>query len=373
MLSSVALATAAGFCGPAASPAQARMQPHTQPKQHASAPPQCATSNVPLQQVLCESSKLGAANDSLALAYEADLQRLTSEGVSELRVDQLQWLTWVQLVCNVGDPGVTNAEAAQCLEAPFRDRTQALRTSLSVRNGVLFLTRTAYLAVPATPEDGSSEDVTRVRFAGYDTLIASWPEAQAKTNAWAAWNRAMLENTQAITHATGKRPDSTDVSGSWKDEAAAGNDSDATTRILDIDGDRVTTHTEIVMWRGAHPAESYGNTTWLLEDGRPLVAADVFRHGADWQTAIAEACWKQLQVSPGTKSLYPQVTGPTAEVLRKLVTDTANWRLAPDGLHIDYPEYTVAPLIAQPNDGVISWSALKPLLAPGFVPPAQGN
>ena len=109
--------------------------------------------------------------------------------------------------------------------------------------------------------------------------------------------------------------------------------------------------------------------TWLLQQKRPLRADDVFQPGEAWKKTVAEACWKAIRTGEQADSLYPQVTGPSAKELQEVIADVGNWTLEHDGLHISYPEYSVAPRIAPIEDTVIAWTVLQPVLAKMFIAP----
>ncbi len=324
----------------------------------------CVKAVRPVERAICADPKLSAADSAMAAAYRADLQRLPSDAIGKLRVDQLQWLDWLQTICRVDDAQQTRLSAAKCMQPLYVKRTKLLRSAVSSSEDVLMLTRTTYLAFPS--DAGATGMPTT--YPGFDTLTAAWPEAQTDDADWAVWNKAMLAATQAIAkQAAGTSTTSTE----WNAGDAAGNDAEAVTRILGIDQDRITTNTTIQLWRGAHPAESYGNTTWLLDAHRALRASDIFREDTPWQQALARACWQQLLDKVDRDGIYPELKGPDAPQLRDVVRSELNWHPEADGLRIDYPEYTVAPRFVHPDDSIVPWAVLKPYLQPSFTLPGK--
>lgn len=84
---------------------------------------------------------------------------------------------------------------------------------------------------------------------------------------------------------------------------------------------------------------------------------------------MADACWKAISTGEQKTYLYPEVTGSGAKQLQDVIGNTTNWTLETDGLHISYPEYSVAPR-ASVDDTVIPWPELQSVLVPDFaVPP----
>jgi hypothetical protein len=118
------------------------------------------------------------------------------------------------------------------------------------------------------------------------------------------------------------------------------------------------------MGHGAgHPSEAGFEFNWLLNQRRELRPDDVFRKDSDWEKTIEARCSIELQQPDA--NLYDD----WEKALPKVVLDPRNWQLSADGLTIDFPEYTVAPRVSLVGPVTIPWTALKPLLQPGFAIP----
>lgn len=293
--------------------------------------------------------------------YRDALGKLSSASVGVMRADQVQWLAWVQQVCHADDPAAAAPALVSCLQPLYNDRIKLLRIAVVRRDGISFLTRTQYLAMPkAKPEAMGSPE-----FPGFGTLQASWPVADTSNPQWAAWNRAMESNANLFANGkAGAVPN-------WTADLAEGADTAVTLQLKRTEHDRITVSMNMdSMGHGAaHPNEAFGTLTWLLQAERPLRADDVFAPGEAWRQVLAKACWKAISTGKQAGSAYPEVKGPDAKPLLGVVENVQNWTLEADGLHISYPEYSVSPRAAPLDDTVIPWAVLRPVLASGFVAP----
>jgi uncharacterized protein len=327
----------------------------------------CAKAVRPIERVICSNTKLSVADSAMAAAYRADLPRLTSAGIGLLRADQVQWLAWTQQVCMVDEP--EHPKAAACLLPLYADRAKQLRTAISVVDGLTMLKRTQFLAMPVNAD----EAVGSPEMPGFGTLQASWPRADTDDPAWIAWSAAVEAHMLKLAgagDAQGTAEGRRKLPFAWVDPMAEAQDTTLEAHLRGVEHGRVTTMlTAAGMGHGAaHPFESSETMTWILEAKRTLRSSDVFA-GDVWRQLVGAMCWEQLQRGEEKAYLYPQVNGPDAPELQRVIADPANWTLEHDGLHLSYPDYTLAPRVAQPEDAVLPWEALKAVLAPGFVAP----
>jgi uncharacterized protein len=333
----------------------------------------CAKAKRPLERAICSDPKLSAADSTMSTAYRDDLSRLSSNSVGLLRVDQVQWLAYVQQICRVENPVTTRLKAAACLKPLYSDRIRQLRSAVGVRDGVAFLTRTQSLAEADVA--GRDADMPPGEHPGYGTLQAAWPMADTDVEEWIAWSAA-VEAHMLKTAGAGQVQELTDGTKQtlpkiWDDVMAAGADSQIKGVLRSVEHDRVTTViTAFGIGHGAaHPYETSETFTWLLKEKRALRADDVFA-AEGWKLHLGEMAWADLSArNKKAKFLYENVDGPQVKALQDVLSDVTNWTLEVDGLHISYPDYTIAPRLFHPEDTVLPWSQLKPLLAKGFVAP----
>ena len=332
----------------------------------------CAKASRPVEKAICSAPRLSADDSTLAAVYHADLDKLTSASVGLLRVDQLQWLAWVQQICRA-DAGTTQqpGDIAVCLQPLYTERIKQLRTAVVRRDGLSFLTRTQFLAAEETDlPAGVPRD--REPHPGFGTLMATWPVADSADEDWAAWNKTVEERLMKMADtAQGGDGSNPGKPLAWNDGMADGLDVELHGRVKQVEHDRVTTGLSMtgMVHGGAHPYETWQTMTWLLEPKRALRAEDVFRADSDWKKIVAEACWKQMSTGDRKQYVFPQIKGPDAKEIQTTILDVGNWTLERDGLHISYPEYSVSPRYALMDDAVVPWSALGSATVQGFAIP----
>ncbi len=325
----------------------------------------CSKAKRPVEKAICDDPRLNLADEGLGRVYRDTLGKLSSGSVGLLRADQVQWLAWVQQVCHADQASKSPADMAKCLLPLYGERTKHLRIAVVRREGLGFLTRTQYLASPdEDPPSGGTEE-----HPGFGTLQASWPVADTADPKWAAWNRAVEAHVFAMTGLN--RETGAQKPPAWTASLADEADAVITAQVKTLEHNRVTVavNMESMGHGAAHPNEAFETFTWLLDSGRPLNAGDVFAQGSAWKRLVAAACWKTLSTGEQKTWIYHEVNGPNAKPLQDVIANTGNWTLEPDGLHISYPEYSVAPRVSPIDDTVIPWLQLKPLLREGFVTP----
>lgn len=328
----------------------------------------CSKAQRPVEKLICGNPKLNTADELLGRTYRAGLGKLSPAGVITARADQVQWLAWAQQVCRANE-ATDAAGVVKCLLRTYEDRTRQLRGLAVQREGLTFLTRTQYLAEP----ESEAEKQGGAEHPGFGTLQASWPTVDSADEKWTAWNQAV--EAGAFDLAGGNGDSSTTKADPqkpvWASSMADAQDTTVLGQVKSIEHNRVTAsmNTEFMGHGAAHPSEAFETMTWLLNSGRLLRAEDVFAPGSPWKRQVAAACWKAITTGEQRIYIYPEVTGPSARPLQDVIADTRNWTIEPDGLHISYPEYSVAPRVSPVEDTVLPWAQLKPVLAPGFVTP----
>jgi hypothetical protein len=156
----------------------------------------------------------------------------------------------------------------------------------------------------------------------------------------------------------------------WIDAMADAQSTTLEAHVRAVEHGRVTTMLTAsgMEYGAAHPFENAETMTWILDARRTLRGSDVFSSG-DWQQVIGVLCWAQLQEWEGKQYLLPQVNGPDAPDLQRVIADPKHWTLETDGLHISYPDATVAARVAHPQDAVLTWEELHAVLLPDFTKP----
>jgi uncharacterized protein len=324
----------------------------------------CAKASSTLQRSICSDAKLSAADSTMAALYRNDLAQLSSNTVGLLRADQVQWLAWAQQLCHTTEDIARHTVIAECLKPLYADRIKVLRKAVLHLDDLAFLTRTQYLAAVDSP--GPAGKPQSPDHPGFGTLTAVWPAADTNDPDWTAWNRTVEQSMLVLAAPDDKAPPT-----GWSDDLAADRDTEITAALKSVEHGRATaTFTfESMQHGGAHPYEIWHTVTYVLAQHRGLAPDDVFAAGADWKSAVAEACWHQMSTGDKKTYIYAEVTGPDAKPIQDTIGNPTNWTLEPDGLHISFPEYSVSPRYAQMDDAVIPWAALAPVLNPAFIHP----
>ena len=320
-----------------------------------------------IEQVICTHPKLNAANALLTSEYRQNLGELSSVSVGLLRADQVQWLAWMQEICQVEQPDGRAARTAQCMLPLYAERIKSLRVAVMTVRGIRFLTRTQYLANgEATLPSGMPERP--------GILQASWPVADSTDLKWIAWNVAMEEAAfRSASRSIGVQED-VSTAPAWNTDLAGQQDTSLSVHFRYMEHNRVTSSLNLRSLRhgAVRPTEIYLTVTWLLDAERKLSTGDIFQPGDAWRQIVAEKCFQQLKQSSRRNDRsdpYRFITGPESKPLLKILDNMGNWTLEQDGLHISYPSDDASPDMPAPDDAVLSWVELKPLLAQDFVIP----
>lgn len=103
----------------------------------------------------------------------------------------------------------------------------------------------------------------------------------------------------------------------------------------------------------AHPGYYSRTLNYLVDEGRILTLADLFQPGANYLDLLAQYSIDELR----SRDVLAWEDGalPTEENYR-------NWNLTPQGLLITFDEYQVAPHAAGPQEVIIPYATLQPIL-----------
>jgi uncharacterized protein len=318
----------------------------------------CKLAKTPLEKAICATPELSAADERMAAAYKAVVAAVPAEMKAEVLAGQRGWLKALPHVCKANDPAMV-----ACLQNAYKLRIDSLKSSVTTRAGVTFVSRTNELTSKDALDESSPDIRQEEENPGFGTLHAQWPEALSSALEWKAWNAAVLVEVQQMSGANGAQED-----GEWKNEWAAGADSNVTTTLLSAGQGRVSVHIENdYMGHGAaHPGEAGENFHWLLKEQREMKVDDVFAPGSGWAAVVNARCMTALEKQFGKDGMaYDDMPPKVADV----TASTKNWELIPAGLRISFPEYSVSPRAAPADDVTVPWSALKPFLVAGFVVP----
>jgi hypothetical protein len=108
----------------------------------------------------------------------------------------------------------------------------------------------------------------------------------------------------------------------------------------------------------AHPYSYTLTYTYNLQRGEPIRLEQLFRPGADYLGLIAAYCQEELtRRDIGFDTTFAAGADPTPENYR-------NWNITPNGLLISFDPYQVAAYAAGPQQVLIPYAELSPIIAP---------
>jgi uncharacterized protein YecT (DUF1311 family) len=306
----------------------------------------CDAATTAMEFAICGDAALGAADETLAVAYQTAIGGLTKGALAQVRQDQRAWLAYAEQVCITSDGAPTGiAGRAECLLGEFDDRIDALEIG-GMKGGYRFYPVSHYAALP-------------------DPNYADEPDS--------AWRLARHSFTDV--RMDGDRPVATafnamiDAIGAEYDRAGDGDpqigDDTSTTAVeltvTEALAARISLE-ETTYWYG-HGA-AHGNYTisyrhFMVSEGRPLEASDLFA-APDWQDQLAELAVAQLDAEHGDALFGDH----TADSIRDTVTNPLFWSFEGEyGLVIRFQPYEVAAYAYGAPTITIGWDALDPLLA----------
>ncbi|HWD28842.1 MAG TPA: DUF3298 domain-containing protein [Rhizomicrobium sp.] len=290
----------------------------------------CAKAHSPLEKIICTDPKLAAADRKMADAYRAALSRVSPDGRQALRDGQRQWLAMIDTYCT---PQKAD-EARSCLETEYDERNTRLAKAIYRGGGLTIRAVDVYrLDKVADPSD------TNGSHGGYLTTDFSYPQIDApKSEAERRFNLYLQDQAKAV-----KGEEGSDLDLDFDDLAAA-------PQLISV---------ELTSGFYAHgmPHAQYSSHAvhWLLPDGRPLKASDVFKLGMPWQALLRARCFADVKQYGFIKA---------EKDLAGMVEDPQDWSFGPTGLTVNFDSYEVASYADGQPEVLIPWSDLRAYLAP---------
>lgn len=324
----------------------------------------CAKAKTAQEKAICGTPALSAADDQMAAAYKAWLAAAQPDWAAGIRENQIIWLRTRDLSCPAGD---ANDPIASCLSNVYKERIEDLQQMVQHFAGVTFVSESIKLTAPDPP--GSEQIRAMEETPGFGTLVASWPQADAVTPQWTAWNSAIVPAVLQVANA-----DEETSAHDWNGIVQPSVDRGLTFTVERANAQWVSASiVDFYDGHGAHPTENSAEFYWMLGAQRPLKPEDVFRPSSGWDTWMEKRLdnylHKSLDGQSGGNYQSWFQAGELSKVLQGLVTNPGNWDLQPEGFSIFFQPYQVACYACTPQPLVISWSELKPYLQPTFILP----
>lgn len=304
----------------------------------------CGAAQTTREKAICADPALSAADDALAASYRAALEPLSAAARAELQIAQRAWLRFVAAVCTP-PRGVAQLDEAptQCLTRHYAVRQRQLAGAAVVNGGRVFARVETFASRP-------SHD--RSRFIERDI---AYPQIdQPRGAAERRWNDSVRREVER--RASTQQDEARDR---YIDYRVALSDP----RIISL------VITDYAYPHGAaHGGEVVTAWNWLLDQRRPLAAADVFDRARDWQAVLAQNTFAQLARQIEPDMLFVK----SADKILDAVAMPDRWAIERDGLGVLFQQYEVGPYAIGHPEAIVPWSALQPLLTaqPAFaIPP----
>jgi uncharacterized protein YecT (DUF1311 family) len=289
----------------------------------------------------CGDADLATAEAQVTAELASASAKLSGAGRARLRDDQAAWRKFLEALC-LGGSAADPAETMDCLKQEYDLRRAQLARAVEVTGNVTLLRAERFELRPVPNPDGADHPVR---------LDIAWPVLdRAAGRGQTRWNEAMAKAAEALAQPPERDQPATDISVDYRIEAVwPGLIQTVFSRDLYIHG-------------AEHGDDLRVSSLFLLREARPLAAEDLFDPAKSWHTALADAAFARLQAAAGSAGwqLWPK----EPEDVASLAADPARWLLTRDGLAVHFDAYDVADYGAGPQEVVIPWRALTPLLKP---------
>ncbi len=122
----------------------------------------------------------------------------------------------------------------------------------------------------------------------------------------------------------------------------------------------------LLVWTYQFTGGAHGNSlsttfNYDLQNGRMIKLADLFQPNSNYLKMISGYCITTLTKELGSEGIDPEWlrngAGPKAENYK-------SWNITPDGLQITFDAYQVAAYVFGPQEVIVPYSSLKPILKP---------
>lgn len=295
----------------------------------------CAKASTPSEKAICADPKLKAADDALAAAYDAVMQRAPADRKEALKQSQQDWIVQRDSACVIGEDGSMSSE---CLLTQTTDRTSYLLAKPAAGPGMTPSPIPLVITRKAEKGKNCDVDVSLYQFGAtegspgrraFDTRVDEMLSGYEKTYSDAAANV----------------PVELDVNCYWSLYGSFAYASDDLANLT-------------VTWEeysgGAHPNHGSDGFIADLKNARILVFADVF--GDDARKPLAEACTASLREEKIRRNLdIGDGKPPSAEDVARIdeelagyadqiagtVADFSRWQLTAAGARVLFNPYDV--------------------------------
>jgi len=299
---------------------------------------------------LCQNQALSELEGAAREALIAESAAISDAGAALLVQNQNRWRQAARIVCGLADADAApNAEQQSCLEDRFRARAAEVREAVQEVGGYTFQRMELIDAAPVSAaiaastglgDEAPNAVIREIRFPRIDGR---------QTPAIQRFNELVAQQPQfRLEEATNEVVDY---------------------RIAFAGPELISVRFDIAndTLGAAHGNNTSKAVTVLMNEGRALAAADVFRDGSGWESFLTQRAVTEI----GRQFREDGFTPPERDV-RESVTKPHLWLITEQGLTLLFPPYSFGgPHVLGGTEVSIPWADLRPYLNPAAPAPIR--
>lgn len=310
----------------------------------------CAEGRGSFARNVCENEQLAELDNNVRETLVAEAASVSDAGAQLLVRNQTRWREAQRIACGIIDPDAApTPEQQQCLQAALRERAQDAGNAVEQRGGYTFQRMELVDATPVTAEVASASG-----------LGEAAPPAVLRDIRFPRIDGPQTPQIQRFNELVAQQPqfglaDATN-------EVVNYNIAFAGPELISVRFDISTD-----MLGAAHPNNTTKSVTVLMEEGRALAAADVFRANSGWQNFLTERSMTAL-----TREFSDYGFEPPERDVRESATKPHLWLITEDALVILFPPYSFGgPHALGGAEVSIPWGDLRQYLNPAAPAPIR--
>lgn len=315
----------------------------------------CAAARSIRDHLICNTPSLSKADAALGNLYTAKRALLSSAGAKLLQDSERSWFNYTQTVCRLSlvaaaalpDDPITPAD---CLAEAYNDRLKAL--SQTRRVGPYRFVRVDTYNARISDNDADLAGPQAGKEPGFDIENTSYPQIDSpgRSALLEDWNRKAKAEAQSFIEDPAAHPGDNE----------SGNEFGLVTKSL------ISIRRASYFYGHGAAHGMFAHGVWNAVLGRSLrdlTPADLFGAGQAWEPRFGDIALAALR-EHGWK-----LTGSAAVIdVQRVVINPISWFLQKDGLEVSFSSYDGGCYMCTPENTVISWSELEPVLHTDLVP-----
>lgn len=306
----------------------------------------CANS----RDVLCQNETLARLEGVAREALVAESASISDAGAALLVQNQNRWREAARTTCGLLDASTPpNAEQQSCLEDRFRARSQEVREAVQQVGGYTFQRMELIDASPVSQAMAASTGLGDEAPAAVTREIR-FPRIDGRqTPAIQRFNDIVAQQPQYRLE---------DATNEEVDYRIAFAGPELISVRFDLASDTLG---------AAHGNSTFKAVTVLMNEGREITAADVFRADSGWERFLTQRAVREIAGQFREDGFTP----PERDV-RESVTKPHLWLIGEQGLTLLFPPYSFgAPYVMGGTEVVIPWADLRQYLNPAAPAPIR--